>query len=146
LAPAKLRYSKPPHNTTHLLIRLQLSQRHAIATPLLNKTGPDHADMSNLQTNCCSNPNVTVKCTYQRIQCIIINMTAKLTDRRRSKKTSVVITNSFISKVIERAVVSQLTEYLSAKDLLPCFQSAYRRKHSTERASVVCVVSVWCVW
>jgi len=44
-----------------------------------------------------------------------------------------------MSKVIERTVVSHLTEYLSANDLLPCFQSAYRRKHSTETA----LLRVW---
>jgi len=41
---------------------------------------------------------------------------------------------SFMSKVVERAVAKQLTEYLSANNLLPCFQSAYRKKHSTETA------------
>jgi len=41
---------------------------------------------------------------------------------------------SFMSKVVERAVASQLTEYLSANNLLPCFQSAYRKRHSTETA------------
>jgi len=46
---------------------------------------------------------------------------------------------SFMSKVIERAVASQLTEYLSASDLVPCLQSAYRKKHSTETA----LLRVW---
>ena len=41
---------------------------------------------------------------------------------------------SNLSKVVERAVANQLTEYLSANNLLPCFQSAYRKKHSTETA------------
>jgi len=46
-----------------------------------------------------------------------------------------VLNLSFMLKVIERVVVSQLTEYLSANyDLLPCFRSAYRMKHSTETA------------
>jgi len=39
-----------------------------------------------------------------------------------------------MSKVVERAVANQLTEYLSANNLLPCFQSAYCKKHSTETA------------
>jgi len=47
---------------------------------------------------------------------------------------------SFMSKVVERAVANQLTEYLSANNLLPCFQSAYRKRHSTETA-MLCVVS-----
>ena len=41
---------------------------------------------------------------------------------------------SFMSKVVERAVANQLTEYLSANNLLPCFLSVYRKKHSTETA------------
>ena len=41
---------------------------------------------------------------------------------------------SFMSKLIERAVVSQLNEYLVTNNLLPRFQSAYRRNHSTETA------------
>ena len=44
-----------------------------------------------------------------------------------------------MSKVVERAVVSQITEYLSANDLLPCLQSAYRKSHSTETA----MLRVW---
>ena len=39
-----------------------------------------------------------------------------------------------MSKVVKRAVANQLTQYLSANNLLPCFQSAYRKKHSTETA------------
>jgi len=41
---------------------------------------------------------------------------------------------SFMSKVVERAVANQLTEYLSANNLLLCFQSDYRMKYSTETA------------
>jgi len=41
---------------------------------------------------------------------------------------------SFISKVLERIANKQLTEYLSGNRLLPRFQSAYRRGHSTETA------------
>jgi len=39
-----------------------------------------------------------------------------------------------MSKIVERAVAIQLTEYLSANDLLPSLQSAYRKRHSTETA------------
>ena len=46
---------------------------------------------------------------------------------------------SFMSKVVERALDSQLTEYVSASDLLPCLQSAYRKRHSTETA----MLRVW---
>jgi len=46
---------------------------------------------------------------------------------------------SFMSKVVERAVASQLTEYLSANGLLPCLKSAYRKRHLTETA----MLRVW---
>jgi len=59
--------------------RLPVSQRHAIVTPLLKKTGLDTADMSNFRP--------------------VSNL-------------------SFMSKVVKRAVASQLTEYLSASSLL----------------------------
>jgi len=40
----------------------------------------------------------------------------------------------FMSKVVERAVAIWLNNYLAGNDLLPCHQSAYRKKHSTETA------------
>jgi hypothetical protein len=46
---------------------------------------------------------------------------------------------SFMSKVLERVVAKQLNEYLSANNLLPRFQSAYRKGHSTETA----LLRVW---
>jgi len=36
--------------------------------------------------------------------------------------------------VVERVVTSQLHQYLAENDLLPRFQSAYRKYHSTETA------------
>ena len=41
---------------------------------------------------------------------------------------------TFMLKVTERAVAWQLHAYLSAEDLLPRCQSAYRKRHSTETA------------
>jgi len=41
---------------------------------------------------------------------------------------------SYMSKVEERAVASRLNDYLTTNNLQPCFQSAYRKKHSTETA------------
>ena len=41
---------------------------------------------------------------------------------------------SFPSKVIERTVAEQFVAYLQVNDLLPHFQSANRRHHSTETA------------
>jgi len=46
---------------------------------------------------------------------------------------------SFVSKVVERAVASQLNKYLADNDLLPRCQSAYRKGHSTETA----LLRVW---
>src|SRR6218665_2798618 len=39
---------------------------------------------------------------------------------------------SFLSKIIEKIVSEQITSYLSTKDLLPKYQSGFRRGHSTE--------------
>jgi len=41
---------------------------------------------------------------------------------------------SFVSKLVERAAVKQLTDYLKTNGLLPLLQSAYRSHHSTETA------------
>ena len=41
---------------------------------------------------------------------------------------------AFISKIIEKAVVLQLNDHLSTKNLFETYQSAYRRLHSTETA------------
>ena len=46
---------------------------------------------------------------------------------------------SFVSKVVERAVASQLNKYLADNDLLPCCQSAYRKGYSTKTA----LLRVW---
>jgi len=41
---------------------------------------------------------------------------------------------TFVSKLVERVAVKQLVEYLEANELMPRWQSAYRRHHSTETA------------
>ena len=41
---------------------------------------------------------------------------------------------SFISKLLEKVVSNQLEEHLSRNNLKDVFQSAYKRKHSTETA------------
>ena len=46
---------------------------------------------------------------------------------------------TFVSKVTERAVASQQNVYFIANDLLPRYQSAYHKKHSTETA----MLRVW---
>jgi len=43
---------------------------------------------------------------------------------------------TFMSKIVERAVTQQLHQYLDDNDLLPRYQSAYRRHHSTETAKL----------
>ena len=47
---------------------------------------------------------------------------------------------TFMSKVVERMVSQQLSDYLQSNSLLPELQSAYRRNHSTETA-LLCVIS-----
>jgi len=46
---------------------------------------------------------------------------------------------SYMSKVMERAVAIRLNDYLATNDLLPHFQSAYGKRHSTETA----MLRVW---
>ena len=47
------------------------------------------------------------------------------------------ITNiSFLSKIVEKVIAQQLTQYLDTNHMLPVVQSAYRRNHSTETALV----------
>jgi len=46
---------------------------------------------------------------------------------------------SFMSKVVERVVTEQLNEYLLTNDLMPRYQSTYRKNHSTETA----LLRVW---
>lgn len=41
---------------------------------------------------------------------------------------------SFLSKLLERSVASQISSYFSTNDLFPPLQSAYRPRHSTETA------------
>ena len=41
---------------------------------------------------------------------------------------------SFMSKIVEKVVAKQLTEYLVCNNLLPKLQSGFRRFHSTETA------------
>jgi len=77
--------------------RLPPSQKHAVVTPLLKKSGLDADELKNYRP--------------------VSNLT-------------------FMSKLVERAVVSRLTHYLDAHGLMPQVQSAYRRHHSTETALV----------
>jgi len=49
---------------------------------------------------------------------------------------------SYISNVMERAVAIRLNDYLATNDLLPRFQSTYRKRHSTETAMLSSVHSL----
>ena len=42
-----------------------------------------------------------------------------------------------LSKLLERAVCTQLVSYIKVKSLMPRHQSAYRRRHSTETALAI---------
>ena len=74
---------------------LPLSQKTAMVTPRLKKSGLDPADIKNYRP--------------------ISNL-------------------PFMSKVIEKLILAQLTRYLTANGLFPKFQSGFRRYHSTETA------------
>ena len=55
-------------------------------------------------------------------------------DKHELKSYRPISNLTFLSKLIERIVSMQLTDYLENNDLLPKHQSAYRRCHSTETA------------
>ena len=57
-------------------------------------------------------------------------------DRFQPKNYRPISNLSFLSKLLERVVASQLSEHLALHDLLPVCQSAYRPGHSTETALV----------
>ena len=50
----------------------------------------------------------------------------------------------FLSKVLERCVVNQFTAHCDANDLLPGYQSAYRRNYSCETALIK--ITKDCLW
>ena len=55
-------------------------------------------------------------------------------DRENLKNYRPIANIPFLSKVIEKAVVSQINIYLETNKLIPPLQSAYRKHHSTESA------------
>ena len=55
-------------------------------------------------------------------------------DPQKLKNYRPVSNLSFVSKLVERVAARQLMDYLTAKNLMPKLQSAYRRHHSTETA------------
>ena len=50
----------------------------------------------------------------------------------------------FLSKVLKRCVVNQFTAYCDANNLLPGYQSAYRRNYSCETALIT--ITNNCLW
>ncbi|WP_419642289.1 reverse transcriptase domain-containing protein, partial [Thiolapillus sp.] len=58
----------------------------------------------------------------------------KSLDQNELKNYRPVSNLSFVSKIIEKLVLSQLSDHLSANSLYNRFQSAYRPGHSTETA------------
>jgi len=66
---------------------------------------------------------------------IVLPLLKKPTLDVSEKKNHRPVSNlTFLSKIIERMVAKQLTDYLQVNNLLPELQSAYRRHHSTETA------------
>jgi len=49
------------------------------------------------------------------------------------------VSNLFVSKLLQRCVVAQITKYLNDNDLFPPLQSAYRPRHSTETAVIMII-------
>jgi len=49
---------------------------------------------------------------------------------------------TFISKVIERIVASQIKAHLAERDLMPSVKSAYRQGHSTETALLEVILDI----
>ena len=58
----------------------------------------------------------------------------KYLDQNELKNYCPVSNLSFVSKIIEKLVLSQLSDHLSANNHYNRFQSAYRPGHSTETA------------
>ena len=58
----------------------------------------------------------------------------KSLDQNELKNYRPVSNLSFVPKIIEKLVLSQLSDHLSANNLYNRFQSAYRPRHSTETA------------
>ena len=58
----------------------------------------------------------------------------KYLDQNELKNYRTVSNLSFVSKIIGKLVLSQLSDHLSANNLYNCFQSAYRPRHSAETA------------
>ena len=72
--------------------------------------------------------------TTQRQAIVTPRIKKPRTDASEVKNYRPISNLTFLSKVIERLVCKQLVTYLEANNLLPRYQSAYRRHHSTETA------------
>ena len=65
----------------------------------------------------------------------LIRPSFKQDDKNDLKNYRPVSNLPFLSKIVEKAVAMQLTEYLETNKLLPSIQSAYRKGHSVETAT-----------
>jgi hypothetical protein len=68
----------------------------------------------------------------QKVANIIPHLKKRGLDEMEKKNYRPVSNLSFVSKLLERIIVTQLNEFLNSNNLLPLFQSAYRSSHSTE--------------
>ncbi|WP_419585580.1 reverse transcriptase domain-containing protein, partial [Thiolapillus sp.] len=71
---------------------------------------------------------------FSKLLLLHLSSRKKSLDRNELKNYRPVSNFSFVSKIIEKLVLSQLSDHLSANSLYNRFQSAYRPGHSTETA------------
>ena len=72
--------------------------------------------------------------TSQKAALVFPVLKKETLDKHELKNYRPISNLTFLSKLIERVVSKQLTDYLERNRLLPKFQSAYRRCHPTETA------------
>ena len=82
--------------------------------------------------------NTSLRCGYlpaSQKTAVVTPLTKKASLELHELKNNRAVSNlSFVSKLVERVAVKQLTDYLEINGLLPLLQSAYISHHSTETA------------
>ena len=115
-------WSQPP--TPANLIRFQLLVLWDVSAlsyrlSLLSLTHPYALASSSIFQNCACYTSPQNKSLYQN-------------DQKQRKNYRPVFNLSFVSEIIEKLVLSQLSDHLSANNLYNCFQSVYQPGHDTK--------------